>query len=226
MNLRILLFSALVSVGTVKAGSFGGPPPFTNGSPLPTGTDGLYQGVATGTNLTGLFTFEISGGSQTSTTRNNTWVFFVDGNILSGGTQANISQGKVTGILDSSAQRSLTGDGGTIQGSVAYIVPGNAATGYFKGDIDLGSPVGSFSGYGKVSGTPARTDQLVYIMDLSGVSITATGSSTVIIDPVTVTTINVPGSSLPESRFNFRGTRLRTGPSVSTTDTSSSSSTQ
>ena len=62
-------FSLLVLVATIglaRAGSFAGPPPFTNGSPLQSGTDGTYQAVASGTNLTGVFSFVISGGIQTS----------------------------------------------------------------------------------------------------------------------------------------------------------------
>jgi len=218
MNLRILFFSVIVSAASVNAGSFGGPPPFTNGSPLPTGTDGKYQAVATGTNLTGLFSFEISGGTQTSTAANNSWVYFVDGNVLTGGTQANISQGKVTGVLDPSATTNFTNADGTLNGSVAYIVPGNAAGGFFKGDINLKSPVAAFSGSGKLSGTPARTDQLVYIIDLSNYDFVSFEAG---FSPVIVSAITVPGSTFPEVKFNFRGTRL----AIESSDSSSSSST-
>ena len=77
-------FSLLVLVATIslaRAGSFAGPPPFTNGSPLQSGTDGTYQAVASGTNLTGVFSFVISGGIQTSDSNAviNSWVFFIDG---------------------------------------------------------------------------------------------------------------------------------------------------
>lgn len=223
MNLRILFFSVIVSAASVNAGSFGGPPPFTNGSPLPTGTDGKYQAVGTGTNLTGLFAFEISGGTQTSTSANNSWVFFVDGNVLTGGTQANISEGKVAGVLDPSATTNFTNADGTLNGSVAYIVPGNAASGFFKGDINLNSPVAAFSGSGKLTGTPARTDQLVYIMDLSNFDSVTLGAG---FSPVIISAINIPGSTFPEAKFDFRGTRLAVGTSSSSSSSSSTTSTQ
>ena len=79
--------SLLVLIATINlARASAGPPPFTNGSPLTTGTDGTYQAVAEGVNLTGVFSFVIRGGLQTSdqSTTINGWVFFVDGNIFQG----------------------------------------------------------------------------------------------------------------------------------------------
>lgn len=184
------------------AGGFGGPPPFTNGSPLNSGTDGIYQAVATGVNLTGLFAFTISGGIQTSSSTNNKWVFFVDGQILTGTTQANISNDRVAGVLDSVA-------GVTDFSSLPVIinVPGNAAAGFFSGEIDLNSPIAAFHGEGALEGTPARTDQLIIVSE-SGFA------STIVIE--------VPGSDFPSSPFKFRGTRLSTVPvaaSATTTGT-------
>jgi hypothetical protein len=98
------VFSLLVLVATIsfaRAGSFAGPPPFTNESPLLSGMDGTYQAVASGVNLTGVFSFVISGGIQTSTSSSviNSWVFFIDGNIVQGPVVAAISQTAVVGIL-------------------------------------------------------------------------------------------------------------------------------
>jgi hypothetical protein len=73
--------SLLCLIATMNfAFAFAGPPPFTNGSPLITGTDGTYQATASGVNLTGVFSFVISGGLQTSTSSSviNSWVFFVE----------------------------------------------------------------------------------------------------------------------------------------------------
>lgn len=221
MNLRILFPALLLSLTSLHAGSFGGPGPFRNGSPLPSGTDGTYQGVATATNVTGLFTFQISNGVQTTTPTNNTWVFFVDGNVLTGGTQANISEGQVAGVLDPAVSTSLGGEDNTLSGSVAFIVPGNSASGEFRGNIDLNSPVASFSGSGTLSGTPARTDQLVYIWDLSNFSSITFGSST--FSPVFVEPIAIPGSSFPTTNFKFRGTRLNTSGSSTTSTTTTTS---
>jgi hypothetical protein len=79
--------SLLCLIATMNfAFAFAGPPPFTNGSPLITGTDGTYQATASGVNLTGVFSFVISGGLQTSTSSSviNSWVFFVDGQVVQG----------------------------------------------------------------------------------------------------------------------------------------------
>jgi len=198
----LLAFSAT----TVHAGSFGGPPPFKNGSPLQSGTDGVYQAVASATNLTGLFSWTISDGVQTAGQTNNSWIFFVDGEILSGTTAANISEDKVAGILDAGFSNGIAQtSNGTLTLPYVFVVPGNAGSGDFSGKIDLKSPTASFNGDGKLSGTPARTDQIVYIM----------GGNSTIGTHVEVTPITIPGSSLGIVPFKFRGSRL----SLSTTTT-------
>ena len=90
------LLILIATIGLARAGSFAGAPPFTNNSPLLSGMDGIYQAVASGTNLTGVFSFQISGGVQTPTQNVtlNSWVFFVDGNVIQGSVAAAISQGE------------------------------------------------------------------------------------------------------------------------------------
>ena len=64
--------------------------------------DGIYQAVASGVNLTGVFSFQIAVGSRhpTQNVTLNSWVFFVDGNIFQGSVVAAISQTKVAGVLN------------------------------------------------------------------------------------------------------------------------------
>ena len=107
MKAVFCLLILLASVNLARAGDFAGPPPFTNDSPLQSGTDGIYQAIASGTNLTGVFSFVISNGIQTSTqTRTiNSWVFFVDGNIVQGSVTAAISRGRLAGVLNAGTSK-------------------------------------------------------------------------------------------------------------------------
>ncbi|HEY5777369.1 MAG TPA: hypothetical protein VIT00_01450, partial [Terrimicrobiaceae bacterium] len=106
----LLLLAAL----SAQAGSFAGPPPFTNGSPLVSGVDGMYKATARGKNLTGVFRFTYVNGSQTSnpqlptgdevsnllTDPYNDYVFFVEGLVYRGLVQANINTSSIAGVLD------------------------------------------------------------------------------------------------------------------------------
>ncbi|HEY5705511.1 MAG TPA: hypothetical protein VIS96_08065 [Terrimicrobiaceae bacterium] len=226
-------FSLLVLVATIslaRAGSFAGPPPFTNESPLQTGTDGTYQAIASGVNLTGVFSFQIVGGiqSSTQTTTVNSWVFFVDGNILQGSVVAAISQGKVAGILNGSDVNVPADDAGNLVVPSAFIIPGNAASGRFDGCISYNSPLGAFEGDGLLTGAPARVDQLVFLLGSTDSSTsTATGGTAdsttgtgVVIQPLAI-----PAGNFDETKFKFHGTRVSTGaPAASSSSDSSSSS--
>jgi hypothetical protein len=193
-----------------QAGNMFGPAPFRNGSPLVSGTDGIYQAVATAPNLTGLFSWAISGGSQTATAKDNKWIFFVDGQVITGSTVANVSEGKVSGILDSSTQTSLpTSADGTIELPIVFVIPGSAGAGTFQGKINLKSPVAAFNGEGVLQGSPRRVDQVVYINDLPDAFILENTT----FDPVVVSPVLIPGSSLKETEFKFSGTRLSTSSS-------------
>jgi len=182
-----------------------GPGPFRNGSPLASGTDGVYQAVATAPNVTGLFSWSITQGTQTSGQRNNNWVFFVDGELITGNTVASMSQGKVSGVLDSGLSSGLpTNPDGTVPVPLAFVIPGNAASGFFNGQINLKSPVAAFKGDGLIQGLPERTDLLVYILDLSNfVNFGANPPEPVIDIPLTTGPAN-----LDPTTFQFRGTRV------------------
>jgi hypothetical protein len=203
-----ILLPAILSFVALPLQAFG-PAPFRNGSPLASGTDGIYQAVATAPNLTGLFSWAISGGVQTSDRQNNQWVFFVDGQLLSGTTVANVSDGKVAGVLDSGIATGVPTQGnGTITPPVVFVIPGNAGSGQFQGKINLKSPNASFNGSGKIEGTPLRVDQVIYISDLPELLILDGGSG---FNPVIVEPVIIPGSALQSTDFTFRGTRLSLG---------------
>jgi hypothetical protein len=188
--------------------------------------------VATGTTLTGLFSWSINNGVQSSDTTNNSWIFFVDGNVMNGSIAANMSDGKISGILDpnggSSGNIGQNIGANSTAGSTSapntttynfvdstasanktamYIIPGNEAGGYFNGKINLKSPTAAFSGKGQLQGTPARQDILVIIN---------TGKTPASTTPP----INIPASTVPDSKFTFRGTRLFTGSATTQTQAS------
>lgn len=212
-----LLLPAVFAAFSYPLHAFG-PAPFRNGSPLPSGTDGFYQAVATAPNVTGLFSWTISGGVQTSGQQNNRWVFFVDGQLLSGTTVANISDSKVAGVLDSGFGNGIpTNEDGTVDLPVAFVIPGNSASGHFEGKINLKSPYGAFNGSGVLQGTPTRIDQLIYIVDLSSFDSASFGPG---FNPIFTRPVEIPGtqfdpitgSGLPVTEFTFRGTRLSVTP--------------
>ena len=217
-----IAFSLLVLVATINlARASAGPPPFTNQSPLPSGTDGTYQAIASGVNLTGVFSFVISGGLQTSdqSTTINGWVFFVDGNIFQGSVVAAISQSKVVGILNGGATTLPFETGEPLTLPSAFVVPGNTASGEFSGHIALKSPEGAFGGDGSLEGTPERTDQLVFITDPTVTEVVQTGTTTTTTtSPSTnfqpVFPIVIPGTGIPKTRFEFHGTRVSTTPAT------------
>jgi hypothetical protein len=204
-TLATLSLISIFSSSIAFAGGFGGPAPFQNESPLPTGTDGTYQCVASGLNATGLITWQINNGVQTSATADNKWIMFVDGQVLSGQTSANISDGKVAGVLDTTVSGALpTADDGTISLPIVFVVPGNAGAGRFNGSIDLKSPVAAIEGSGELRGTPERTDQIVFIQD-------AIASQIQVIPPtILIRDLTIPGSQLEDLSFKIRGTRLST----------------
>lgn len=201
-----ILTAVALCAPSAQAGGFGGPAPFQNGSPLMTGTDGVYQAVGSAKNVVGIISFAIRGGVQTSSANDNNWIFFVDGQILSGQTSANISQEKVAGVLDTTVSGGFpTNEDGTVDLPIAFVVPGNAGAGSFTGKINLNDPVAAFSGEGILSGTPERTDQIVLITEANEAGF---GGG------VEIVPLTIPGSDLGDIKFKLRGTRLSTTTTV------------
>ena len=203
--IRILLAS--LAIATAHAGSFGGPPPFSNGSPLVTGVDGTYQAAARGTNVSGVFRFAYSNGSQTSSSSANSWVFFVAGQALRGQVTAAINTKTISGVLDSGSANFATNTNGGVSLPVILANQGSQGAGYFNGKLQLNSAYGYFSGSGSLNGAPAQTNQFVVI------STNALGTAT-----TTIQFTNA-ASSLGVNAFKFTG--VRTSIRIGSTSTGS-----
>jgi len=115
--MKTLATLSLISIFTSSiafAGGFGGPGPFRNESSLPSGTDGTYNASLRGPNLSGVFRFQISSGTQSAdilnplpavpsgiySARGNSWVAWYEGIVYRGLTDASIFRGSVAGVLD------------------------------------------------------------------------------------------------------------------------------
>jgi hypothetical protein len=200
--MRKALASLLLSfvAASAHAGSFGGPPPFSDGSPLITGIDGSYQASARGQNLSGVFRFSYSGGMQTSapTSTNglfsdpyNDYVFFVNGLVYRGPVQANINGSSVTGVLD---------NGGAFianfQGSTAGPFIESGMSGYFRGKVaSRNAPNYNFSGSGTVA-----------IINMTSGSTTTTVSG----NPPVTTTITTPATASQGPIVGYRFSGVKT----------------
>jgi hypothetical protein len=217
--MKFVLFS-LAFAATLAQGLAFGPAPFRNGSPLLTGTDGVYQAVASGANLTGIFTWAMSGGVQLSSANNNSWVFFVDGNVVRGSTVANVSNNSISGILDPNVDFQIPLDAGD-KPILPFIriIPSTSSQGRFSGTINLKSPTAAFSGNGLLQNVGNRTFQVLYISESTSENPPVYETSTIITQGNTTTTITgglptftLNATTVPPAptTFTFRGTRLST----------------
>ena len=204
MKLAFASLLAIFAAATAHAGSFGGPPPFSNGSPLVTGVDGSYQATARAENVSGVFRFQYSGGTQTASTTKNSWVFFAGGQVQRGSVTASLDNSSLTGVLDSVAAASSTGTNGSPTLPIVLLNSGNSASGEFRGKMN---PNGSFSGSGNIEGSPASTNQIIAIAQQTNGAITTTS----------ITYTNDAGNLTP-TYFTFRGVRLTTATSSSSTN--------
>ncbi len=199
---------ALVSMGVSQAGSFGGPGPFSNLSPLQSGIDGSYQATARGDNLTGVIRFAYQSGVQTQLPGANTYVFFVNGNVVSGNVTASITGKDLAGVLGGQDFQVPTNDQGSTELPLVFIVRGNRANGSFEGSLDLEDRLSSFSGDGQVTSAAAETNTVIFIPDVS-----ITGNSIVPDNLVFTNSFVIPGGNLqPDptvipNPFTFQGVR-------------------
>ena len=134
--LLLLAFTA----ATAQAGSFGGPPPFTNGSPLESGVTGTYQASARGNGISGIIRFSYADDGSPSTAGLNDYVFFVAGTLVTGSTEAAIMTNKITGIL-------LAPSVPTVPPTMGYF---DSLGGSFRANIDTKSPTYNFKGSGNL----------------------------------------------------------------------------
>lgn len=128
----LLPLLVLTTSSLLHAGGFGGPPPFTNGSPLPTGVDGSYQANARGDGLSGVIRFAYSNGIQTSAISSNSYAIFSNGLVYTGTVTASITEAALAGVLESQIDSTFT----------------IAGAGSFNGRFDTKSPTYFFKGSG------------------------------------------------------------------------------
>lgn len=136
-----VLALSLVSLASSFAGGFGGPPPFTNGSPLPTGVQGTYQASARGSGIAGTIRFAYTSDGIPSAT-NNTYVFFVDGVIMTGTVDAAIMGSRLAGVLEAPSVGTIPSPGTSSVNEVT------STGGYFNARFNTNSPYYSFKGTG------------------------------------------------------------------------------
>lgn len=208
MKLPVLLTTLLLAgVGASQAGSFGGPGPFSDQSPLQSGINGSYQATARGTNLTGIIRFAYQNGVQSPIATANTYAFFVNGNTVTGNVTASITGKSLAGVLGGQDFTVPTNDTGATELPLVFIVRGNRASGYFNGKIDLEDSMSAFNGNGAVTGAPNETNTVIVIPDPSTAVISGAQPA------VTITNFIVPGGSLdpdPDAsqyKFTFEGVR-------------------
>lgn len=219
--LLLLAFTA----ATAHAGSFGGPPPFTNGSPLQSGVNGAYQASARGSNLSGVITFTYSGGVQSTSFTGNTWVIFYQGQVYSGSTDAAINDSNISGVLETSFTSPVsqgTSSTNTTTGTVLAlpdVVNTSTQTqtssdtltalsnpsGFFNAKLDTNSPTGSFKGNGVLAAVFTRT---IVNDDVTATSLTD-GTGTV--SGTNGTTSTTTSTETINAAFKVKGVRANTG---------------
>ena len=203
------------------AGNFG-PAPFRNGSPLVTGVDGTYQATARSQNVTGIFRFAYSGGIQTANARQNSWIFFVNGQVIRGAVEAALDDSSLTGTLDSASSGGTTDSNGQLVLPIFIFSGANSGAGSFQGNLNSKSPNGAFSGTGELLPTPPSTNQIV-VIDQTLFTSTNGFKST---GPITSTNIiytNAGGTMSPVN-FKFRGVRTSTSTSEAASTSTNSTS--
>lgn len=216
-----VLALSLVSLSSSFAGGFGGPPPFRNGSPLPTGVNGAYVGAVSGSNMSGVIAFEYTAGVQSGVAARNTWVIFFEGQVYRGVTDVAIADGNISGILGTSTAAPVGRTNSSSSSNSTVIVgPPNfnsASTrtqsetlaslvnpsGFFNAKLNKNSPTGSFKGNGMLEGVFSTTATATTTGSSSG-----TGIPTVTVTEGPNTTVTTQTISAP---FKVNGVRSRTG---------------
>jgi hypothetical protein len=208
MKLPVLSAFALLAAATAShAGSFGGPPPFTDLSPLQSGIDGSYQATCRGDNLVGVLRFAYQNGVQSGIATANTYSFFVEGQVVSGGVTAAITGKDLSGVLGGQDFTVPTSDDGSTELPLVFIVRGNRANGQFTGQINLEDRMAAFSGKGEISPAPPETNTVILIQTTASGGLVVGDNVNVQSSDVTVTPFAIPGSAITPSTFAFEGVR-------------------
>lgn len=242
------LFLAVTASG-VMAGSFGGPPPFTNLSPLQSGIDGSYQATARGSNVTGVIRFAYQNGVQSPIASANNYVFFVNGVVVNGSVTASITGQQLAGVMGGQDFTVPTNTEGGVDLPAVFVVRGNRASGTFNGQIDLTDRQSYFSGSGSMIGSGPERVTFIGISEVTtglvppglqvvDVSVDIPGSEGIVIpgtqeyrdvfdeDGNLIGREAIPGTGtpalIPEQNFKFQGVRTSFTAQGGFTSTSSS----
>ena len=219
MKKFLFLFTLLgLSSMGAHAGNMFGPGPFRNGSPLVSGVDGTYQATARAENVTGVFRFAYSGGSQTSNQLQNSWIFFVDGQIQRGGVVASIDNSSLNGILDSQGLVSVSTNQTNNSIDLPYVIinQNNSSAGTFRGKFNLKNPNGAFNGSGILMPSPATTNTIVGISQLDSLELNLFGNTPAGSIFITTNSYITPAGIIPNVEFKFRGVRTSLSSSSAT----------
>jgi len=133
MKTAYSLLILIATIGLAHAGGFGGPPPFTNGSPLQSGVDGSYSANVTASNTVGVIRFTYENNIQTSSFVGNSYTIFSEGLVFTGPNQVNILDTSIAGVLERDTEQAFSN---------------TRMTGNFTATLDQNSPSGSFKGKG------------------------------------------------------------------------------
>lgn len=211
MKLPVLCtFALLAATAASHAGSFGGPGPFSNLSPLQSGIDGSYQATARGENLTGVIRFAYQNGVQSVIATANQYNFFVNGIVVSGSVTASITGKQLAGVLGGQDFNVPTNDEGQTDLPLVLIVRGNRANGQFEGQMDLEDRMSAFSGSGSISSAPDETNRVIFIPEISVTGSLAIGENANLIftnDFVVPGSDIIPDEPAPAVDFDFEGVR-------------------
>lgn len=203
MKTALSLLALLATISFGHAGGFGGPPPFTNGSPLITGVDGSYQATAKGQNLTGVFRFTYAGGSQTTAPQfllngavlndpYNDYIFWVQGTVYRGLVQANINVNLVAGVLDNGGAQIVNSAVGSNSAN-SFVNIQSYMNGNFTGKMQEQSAYAAFSGKG-LAQTFFFTSEIIVITPPTDTQ------------PAITQTVNLINNG-PQFTFTFKGIR-------------------
>ena len=141
MRRPIALLLLAFTAATAHAGSFGGPTSLNTSTQ--TGAVGFYQGTARGNSLTGIIQFAYNSDGNPSSTVASTYVYFIDGTLVTGTLDASIQSSKITGILETGTVTSGSGNSFSPY-YFDYEVPG----GSFSANINTRSANYFFKGKG------------------------------------------------------------------------------
>jgi hypothetical protein len=205
--LVVLLSFAAAAVS--YAGSFGGPGPWSDQSPLQSGIDGSYQATARGVNLTGVFRFAYQNNVQSPDSTANQYSFFVDGRVVTGGVVAAINGKNLAGVLGGQDFSVPTNNTGSTELPLVFIVRGNRANGRFEGQMNFEDPMAAFNGKGNISPSPEETNSVILIQtnNVSDALVIVDSNSSVNSQSVVVSNFVIPGSNIADTDFTFEGVR-------------------